>query len=137
MKRLLLLLLISACLWPIASRAESDSVFFFFDPHTDPLAPRDEYGLLHQMPPPNPTDFAPRYDSRLDYYFESGRTLVGDRAYVGALQVALYRNGYYCGPIDGIFSVEVSAAIARVQKNNSQTVTGTLTLGVRRALHLP
>ncbi len=78
-----------------------------------------------------------RVTRRFGYYFESGQSLVGDPAYVGALQAALYRNGYYCGPIDGVFSNEVSAAIARMQKNHSYTVTGTLTLGVRRALHLP
>jgi Putative peptidoglycan binding domain len=136
MKQFLVLLLVLVCLWPVASKAESDSPFFFYDPHTDPFAARDEYGLLHQMPAPNRTDFAPRH-SRFGYYFESGPSLAGDPAYVGALQTALYRHGYYCGPIDGVFSVEVSAAIARMQKNQSQTVTGTLTLGVRRALHLP
>jgi peptidoglycan hydrolase-like protein with peptidoglycan-binding domain len=73
----------------------------------------------------------------LGYYFESGEQLVHDPAYVGALQVALRNNGYYCGPIDGIFSPRVSDAIARMQKNNSLNVTGTLTVGVRRALHLP
>ena len=58
-------------------------------------------------------------------------------AYVGSLQVALRRLGYYCGPIDGIFSAEVEDAIARLQKNYSMRVTGTLTSPVRRALHLP
>jgi len=58
-------------------------------------------------------------------------------SYVGALQRGLRRLGYYCGPIDGIFSAEVSNAIAHMQKNYSMRVTGTLTDGVRRALHLP
>jgi peptidoglycan hydrolase-like protein with peptidoglycan-binding domain len=49
----------------------------------------------------------------------------------------LRRLGYYCGPIDGVFSGEVSDAIARLQKNYSMRVTGTLTIPVRRALHLP
>ena len=35
------------------------------------------------------------------------------------------------------FPPEVSAAIARMQKNYSQQVTGTLTVGVRQSLHLP
>jgi peptidoglycan hydrolase-like protein with peptidoglycan-binding domain len=58
-------------------------------------------------------------------------------AYVGAVQRDLARLGYYCGPIDGIWSPEVSDAIARLQKNYSMRVTGTLTIPVRRALHLP
>ena len=71
------------------------------------------------------------------YYFESGTSLISDPAYVGALQRDLRRLGYYCGEIDGIFTREVSVAIARMQKNYSMTVTGTLTVPVRRALHLP
>ncbi len=112
----------------------SDDPFFH---STDPLAQRDEYGLLHQMPAPNATDFAPRYHWRPLYYFESDWKLIGQPAYVGALQRDLRRLGYYCGPIDGVFSGEVSDAIARLQKNYSMRVTGTLTIPVRRALFLP
>lgn len=131
MRRVLILLLASVCFFPLGSFA--NGLFCF----TDPLAPRDEDGLLHQMPIVIPTDLAPRYPCRFQYAFMSGRELTADRAYVGALQTALDRFGYYCGPIDGVFSAEVSAAIARMQKNYSQRVTGTLTLGIRRALHLP
>ncbi len=137
MKRVFILLLASVCLLPIHSRAESDSLLFFYDPYQDPLAARDDQGLLHQMPAPNRTDLAPRARFRFSYYFQSGAALVSDPAYVGALQEALRRNGYYCGPIDGVFSYAVRDAIARMQKNNSLRVTGTLTLGVRRGLHLP
>jgi len=49
----------------------------------------------------------------------------------------LRRLGYYCGPIDGIFSDDVGDAIARLQKNYSMRVSGTLTEPLRRALHLP
>ncbi len=104
---------------------------------SDPLADRDEDGLLHQGPAPNRTDFAPRHDCRFMYYFESGETLTTDPAYVGAIQSALRRRGYYCGEVDGVFSNEVSVAITRMQKNYSLTVTGTLTVPIRRALHLP
>jgi Putative peptidoglycan binding domain len=104
---------------------------------TDTLAPRDERGLLHQMPAPNSTDFARRYRWRPLYYLESGRELSRQPAYVGALQRDLRRLGYYCGPIDGVFSGEVSDAIARLQKNYSMRVTGTVTIPVRRALFLP
>lgn len=131
MRRLLILLLLSSCLLPISSRADRIPLY------TDPLAQTDEFGLLHQSPDLNRTDFAPRYPSRYVYYLIPGRRLAGDVAYVGALQTALSRKGYYCGPIDGVFSAEVSVAIARLQKNDSQPVTGTLTVGVRRALHLP
>jgi hypothetical protein len=104
---------------------------------SDTLAARDEYGLLHQSAELHPTDFEPRYHWRPLYYLESGRELSAKPAYVGALQASLRRLGYYCGPIDGVFSPEVSDAIARMQKNYSMRVTGTLTVPVRRALFLP
>ena len=114
--------------------ASADSVFR----SVDPLAARDEWGILHQMPQTNPTDFERRrFHTRLTYNMQSGRSLVKDPAYVGALQVALRRNGYYCGPIDGIFTADVVDAITRLQKNYSMKVTGNLTIPVRRALRLP
>ena len=103
----------------------------------DPLAACDDYGTLHQMPSLNATDFAPRYRYRFAYYFKAPEQLVLQPSYVAALQRDLRRLGYYCGPIDGIFSGEVSNAIAHMQKNHSMRVTGTLTDPVRRALHLP
>jgi hypothetical protein len=137
MNRLLILLLASVCLFPVSSKADSDSLFFFYDPHEDPLAPRDSYGLLHQSPVPNRVDFAPRAAFRFSYYCEPETTLASDPAYVGALQDTLQRHGYYCGPTDGVFSDAVRDAIARMQKNHSLRVTGTLTLAVRRGLFLP
>jgi hypothetical protein len=101
------------------------------------LAARDEYGRLHQEAVLNQTDLEPRYCRRDHYYYISGTALMHDPAYVGALQRDLKRLGYYCGPIDGVFSPEVSDAIARMQKHYSMTVTGSLTVYVRRALHLP
>jgi hypothetical protein len=103
----------------------------------DSLAPRDEYGLLHQGKAINAADLARRYRWRPTYYFMAPEQLIVQPAYVGALQRDLHRLGYYCGPIDGVFSYEVSDAIARLQKNYSMRVTGTLTDAVRRALHLP
>ncbi len=131
MHRVFILFFVLFCLLPVGSSA--DSLFCF----TDPLAPRDEDGLLHQSPALNRTDFDRRYPCRFDYYFTPSNTLVSDPAYVGALQISLRRLGYYCGPIDGYFSSAVVGAIARMQKNYSQRVTGTLTVPVRRALHLP
>ena len=104
---------------------------------SNPLAPRDEWGVLHQMPNVDPTDYEPRDGSRWYYYFKSGRELLRDPAYVATLQHVLRSRGYYCGPIDGIMSDNVSLALARVQKNYAQRVTGTLTVPVRRALRLP
>ena len=103
----------------------------------DSLAPRDEHGLLHQMPTVRDIDFARRHTQRWIYYFKANEQLIVEPAYVGALQRDLKRLGYYCGPIDGVFSDEVSDAIARLQKNHSMRVTGTLTDPLRRALHLP
>jgi Putative peptidoglycan binding domain len=124
----------------VTARADINEIFFdrpFFH-HTDTLAPRDDWGLLHQSRTTlYETDFAPRHGWRPLYYFESGRELITQPAYVGALQRDLARLGYYCGPIDGVFSDEVSEAIASLQKNYSQRVTGTLTIPVRRVLHLP
>ena len=112
----------------------SDCAFFR---GTDPLAQRDEWGLLHQGRTVNSTDFAPRYRWRFDYYFKAPEQLIMQPGYVGAMQTALRRLGYYCGPIDGVFSPEVANAIARLQKNYSLRVTGTFTDPVRWALHLP
>jgi hypothetical protein len=124
-------LLLGLCVLP--ARAWDDPFFH----STDSLAPRDSWGVLHQTPKLYPTDFYYRHSFRPNYYFNSGRTLLADPAYVGALQVCLRNRGYYCGPIDGIMSEGVSDAIARFQKHHVQSVTGTLTVPVRRALHLP
>ena len=124
----------------VVARADINEIFFdqpFFH-HTDTLASRDDWGLLHQSRTTlYETDFASRYSPRAAYYGMSGRQLITQPAYVGALQRDLSRLGYYCGPIDGVFSDEVSEAIASLQKNYSQRVTGTLTIPVRRVLHLP
>jgi hypothetical protein len=103
----------------------------------DPLGPRDEWDLLHQSKDVNSTDFESRYRWRWVYYLKAPEQLVAQPAYVGALQRDLARLGYYCGPIDGVFSNEVGDSIARLQKSYSMRVTGTLTDSVRRALHLP
>jgi len=104
---------------------------------SDTLAQRDEYGLLHQSKVVYPTDVAPRYTWRPLYYLEGEHDLARMPAYVAAVEVALKRLGYYCGPIDGVFTDDVSGAIANMQKNYSQRVTGTITRAVRRELHLP
>jgi hypothetical protein len=116
-----------------ASASDDDPLFH----SSNPLAPRDEWGRLHQMSNADATDYFPRSGSRLYYYFKSRHELLHDPAYVASLQTVLRSRGYYCGPIDGVMSDNVSEAIARVQKNHVQRVTGTLTVPVRRALNLP
>jgi hypothetical protein len=137
MKRMAFALILVLCA-TIARADEYDSILFhdIFRP-TDPLAQRDEYGLVHQGPHVNATDFAPRYHWRWMYYFKASEQVMLDPAYVGSMQTALRRLGYYCGPIDGVFTAEVADSIARLQKNYSMHVTGTLTDSVRRALHMP
>jgi hypothetical protein len=121
----------------IAYADEFDIVDYGIFRSTDPLAQRDELGLVHQGRHVNATDFAPRYHWRLCYYFKAPEQLILNPGYVGSMQAALRRLGYYCGPVDGVFTSEVADAIARLQKNYSMRVTGTLTDGVRRALHMP
>jgi hypothetical protein len=135
MKKITLLLIFGLT----ASIARADDFAIITDVwrSTDPLAQHDEYGLLHQGKRVYDTDFAPRYKWRWVYYFKANEQLVVQPAYVGSMQQALRRLGYYCGPINGVFTPEVSDAIARLQKNYSMRVTGTLTDSVRRALHMP
>jgi hypothetical protein len=121
----------------IAQADEFDVVDYGIFRSTDPLAQRDELGPVHQGRSVNATDFAPRYHWRLCYYFKAPGQLILNPGYVGSMQTALRRLGYYCGPVDGVFTPEVADAIARLQKNYSMRVTGTLTDPVRRALHMP
>ena len=123
-----------------ATIARADDYGIFFNETLyprDPLAQRDEWALLHQGKAVNTTDFAPRYHWRWVYYFKAPEQLILQPAYVGSMQTALRRLGYYCGPVDGVFTPEVADAIARLEKNYSMRVTGTLTDPVRRALHMP
>lgn len=133
MRKIILLFLVSLARTAGVLQASENPLFH----SSDPLATRDEWGTFHQMPSLNEVDFARRDSSRLFYYSRSGRTLLSDPAYVGSAQVSLQRWGYYCGPIDGLFSSEVGDAIARMQKAYGMRVTGRLTLPVRRALYLP
>ena len=128
------LLIVSLIALSVAGARASDDPFFH---ETDPLAPRDWWGVFHQSKTVYQVDYAHRDWNRIYYYFKSGRELLADPAYVAALQVSLRNQGYYCGPIDGVMSENVTEAIARCQKNNTQRVTGTLTVPVRRVLHLP
>jgi hypothetical protein len=135
MKRITLVLIFGLS----ATMAQADEYSIIEDMFrsVDPLAQRDEWGLLHQGKRVNATDFAPRYKWRWCYYFKASEQLILQPAYVGSMQTALRRLGYYCGPINGVFTPEVSDAIARFQKNSSMRVTGTFTESVRYALHLP
>jgi hypothetical protein len=136
MKRMALVLIVGLSA-TVARGDEFDIVDYGIFRSLDPLAQRDEWGTTHQTPNVNATDFAPRYNWRWRYYFKARQQLLLDPAYVGSLQTALRRLGYYCGPVDGVFTPEVSYAIARLQKNYSMRVTGDLDTPVRRALHMP
>jgi hypothetical protein len=120
--------------------AADDHDPYFYMPffhHNDTLAARDSWGLLHQSRTTvYETDFSPRM-CRQAYYGMGERELARHPAYIGALQRDLIRLGYYCGPIDGVLSDDVRAGIATLQKNYSMHVTGTITVPVRRILHLP
>jgi len=135
MKKIVLALILG--LGATIARADEYDIIDDIFRSTDPLAQRDEYGLLHQGRRVNATDFAPRYHYRFFYYFKAPEQLIVEPGYVGSMQTALRRLGYYCGPVDGVFTPEVADAISRLQKNYSMRVTGTLTDPVRRALHLP
>jgi Putative peptidoglycan binding domain len=136
MKRIALALIL--CLGATVAYADDfDVVDYDIFRSVDPLAQRDEWGLVHQGKRVIATDFAPRYKWRWCYYFKAPEQVILQPAYVGSMQTALHRLGYYCGPVDGVFTPQVGDAIARLQKNNSMRVTGTLTDPVRRALHLP
>lgn len=137
MSILRLSILVAGCVCGFVRQAHAQAYSQPFFHSTDSLAPNDEWGLLHQSPDPNEIDFAKRFHWRPLYYLEGKNDLVRQPAYVGALQRELIRRGYYCGPIDGIYTDEVGFAIAKLQKNYSMRVTGTLTIPVRRALHLP
>lgn len=128
------LVILVATLSAISVRAQDDDPLFH---SINPLAPRDEWGRLHQMPNVDETDYFPRSGSRLYYYFKSRHELLRDPAYVAALQTVMRSRGYYCGPVDGVMSDLVSEGIARVQRNHLQRVNGQLTIPVRRALNLP
>ena len=136
MKRIALVLIVGLGA-TVAQADEFDVVDYGIFRSLDPLAQRDEWGTTHQTPHVNSTDFAPRYAWRWIYNFKGRNQLLLDPAYVGSLQTALRRLGYYCGPVDGVFTPEVSYAIARLQKNYSMRVTGNLDTPVRRALHMP
>jgi hypothetical protein len=126
MKRIALALILALGA-AIAQADEYDILDYDFIRSVDPLAQRDEWALLHQGKALNATDFAPRYKWRWSYYFKAPEQLISQPAYVGSMQTALRR----------LFTPEVSEAIARLQKNSSMRVTGTLTVPVRRALHMP
>jgi putative peptidoglycan binding protein len=136
MKRIVLALVVGLGA-TIAQADEFDVIDYDVFRSTDPLAQRDEWGLVHQGRQLNATDFAPRYHWRWCYYFKAPEQLVLNPAYVGSMQTALRRLRYYCGPVDGVFTPQVADAIARLQKDYSMRVTGTLTDPVRRVLHMP
>src|SRR5258708_40361619 len=112
MKRIVLVLIVGLSA-TVAQGDEFDVVDYGIFRSIDPLAQRDEWGTTHQTPHGNSTDFAPRYSWRWRHYFKGRGQLVFDPAYVGSLQTALSRLGYYWGRGDGAFSAEGSLALAQ------------------------
>src|SRR2546430_16557086 len=100
----LILILVGITLSTFTARADLKDIFFdrpFFHA-TDSLAPRDDWGLLHQSRTTvYDVDFAPRHTWRPLYYLEGGRELVASPAFVGALQRDLRALGSYSGPVAG------------------------------------
>ena len=137
MKRIALALILALGA-TIAQADEFDIVDYDIFRSVDPLAQRDDWGLLHQGKRVNATDFAPRYKWRWCYYFKAPEQLISQPAYVGSMQTALRRLGYYCGPVDGVFT---PASEPRPSRGCKRTIPcaspGTLTDPVRRALHMP
>src|SRR5260370_8331730 len=87
--------------------------------HSDSLAPRDDLDFLHQSRTTvYDVDFAPRFGSRVPYYLMSGRELITHPSYVGALQRDPARLGYYCGPINGVYSFHFSIATRPFQQHS-------------------
>lgn len=128
----LCLVIFAACC--LSARGADD---YHWDRVRTSLLPRDEWGILHTTKQVYEADYAHTEAWRIFYYNKPGHELVRDPAYMGAVQEALKRNGFYCGPINGIFTDEVSNAIAVLQKNYGYHVNGQLTVSVRRALYLP
>src|SRR5438477_13212333 len=113
MKRIVLALILG--LGATIARADEYDIIDDIFRSTDPLAQRDEYGLIHQGRHVNATDFAPRYHYRFFYYFMAPELLIVQPGYVGSMQNALRRLGYYCVPVDGVFTREVGVAIVLCQ----------------------
>ena len=87
-----------------------------------------------------PYDYYPGYyaDSDPYYYSEGGysSTPVSDPT-VTAVQTKLTQQGYYNGPVDGIFSPLTRDAVAKYQIDKQLDVNGSLSAQTLQALGLP
>ena len=119
----LILCLIGSLGFGTASAQELEELWFR---PSDTLAQRDEYGLLHSSTVIYPTDLEPRYHWRPLYYLEGEHDVARMPAYVGALQVALTRLGYYRGPIDGIMGPGTSYAIRAYERDHGLRMDGVI-----------
>ena len=137
MKRIALVLIVGLSA-TVAQADEFDVVDYGIFRSIDPLAQRDEWGTTHQTPHVNATDFAPRYSLAMDVITLSAATnwfwirlmsVRCKRRCAGWVIIADQSTAY--------LRRKLSYAIARLQKNYSMRVTGTLTTPVRRALHMP
>ncbi|WP_420419843.1 His-Xaa-Ser repeat protein HxsA [Pacificispira sp.] len=58
------------------------------------------------------------------------------RQIVMRVQAALFSRGYYNGSIDGLVGPQTRAAVSKFQRDNGQTITGTLTPELLNALQV-
>lgn len=69
------------------------------------------------------------------------QTLPGNSAkfaeIVRRVQAALYAQGYYTGPLDGVVGPNTRAALSKFQKDHGLSATGTITTETLNALRVP
>src|SRR4030095_9120907 len=75
MKRIALVLIVGLSA-TVGQADEFDVVDYGIFRSIDPLAQRDEWGVVHQGRSVNATDFAPRYHWRWVYYFKEREQLL-------------------------------------------------------------
>ena len=117
-----------------------NGVWIVFDIGFDPwwwwYSPYDYYS--YGYPYPYSYGYDPGYYGSTGYYNDGGYADQAGGSTVAAVQERLAREGYYRGPIDGVFGPETRAALADYQSNHGLRVTGTLSnetlaaLGLRR-----
>ena len=77
------------------------------------------------------------YDYDDPYYYGANESADPySDATVSAVQSELAEQGYYRGPIDGVYGPQTRAALTRYQKSRGLQVTGSLSPATLRALRL-
>lgn len=84
-----------------------------------------------------PYDYYPGYYADVEPYYDSegvSNAVPAPDPYVTAVQQDLAKQGYYKGPVDGLYGQTTRDAVARYQSARKLTVTGTLTRQTLQAL---